>query len=91
MNLAALFMKGIEPEGVSHVCDGNWTDAERDVIDPLMTEWCEEWLSPGFNTWLLWKSDYGYFAKRFTWDNFDINSQYFNEFVDKLRGYYERY
>lgn len=89
MNIAALFIKNLEPEGISHVYEGDWTDEEKAVIDPLMERWCEKWMGPGFNTWYLWKADWGaYLIKRFTWDNFDINSNSFDDIVKKLSNYY---
>lgn len=89
MSIAALFMKNLEPEGISHVYEGDWTDQEKEVIDLLMAQWCGKWIAPGFNTWHLWKMDSSrYFVKRFTWDNFDINSDSFNDIVKKLSVYY---
>jgi hypothetical protein len=91
MNIASLFMKNMEPNGISHVYDGAWTDKERNTIDPLMSVWTEGWLSPGFNTWTLVKSGNKYFAKRFTWDYFDIMEIEFDKFVQELTNYHERW
>lgn len=92
MDIANLFLRACNNNGaiyLPYAFEGDWTDEEKQVISTAIDPHVPERVDAMFNNWMFWKHNWGFSAKKATWEMI-WSADTVEEMAGKITGYYLR-
>jgi hypothetical protein len=72
------------------VFQGKWTREERSKMKATLSVYVPDKVGRMFNTWIFYRSKWGYNARRDTWEFGGIATDTIGELIDRIHNYYAR-
>ena len=68
--------------------DGEWSESEKAAIEAAIDPHVPERVTPTFNNWAFSRYEWGFSARRATWDMGSLHADSAQELAGKIAGYY---
>ena len=92
MEVTDLFLRALDDRGevyLPYALEGNWTDDEKAVVKAAIDPHVPERVDAMFNNWCFWKDEFGFSARRNTWDRL-WSAKTAQDMADYITRYYSK-